>query len=291
MFQGEEDREMQRERCPAVLVHGWKSHPGVWKRLIPHLEAAAIPYQVFDHSSMSDATPAEIAAVFRDYLAQVRDETGYAGPVDMVCHSMGTCIARYLLEVIDGGRREERVRQLIGLGPPNNGSSMAELFNDPEYGPEVIDRLAGVFVPRNYDPADDVIVQEFRPGSRTITALQSAKARNDIAYRLVLAANLTATPAFFPCFQGKTWTFGPDGEWRTTYAGDGIVPHTDSYLPGAGLDILPADPAGLASHPEQYCHIGLPRNPEVMARVMEYLQDPATRPQGMCPEREEEGPE
>ncbi|QSZ66351.1 alpha/beta fold hydrolase [Methanofollis aquaemaris] len=277
---------MQRGSCPAVLVHGWRSHPGVWKRLIPHLEAAAIPYRIYDHSEMGDAVPGEIAAAFGDFLALTRDETGYAGPVDMVCHSMGTGIARYLLEVIDGGRREERVRQLIGLGPPNNGSSMAELFSDPGYGPEVVDRLAGVFVPRTFDPEGDVIVQEFRPGSRTIAALRRAKGRDDIAYRLILAANLTATPAFFPCFEGKTWTFGPDGEWRTTYAGDGIVPLTDSYLPGAGVDILPADPASLAQRPEQYCHIGLPRNPEVMARVMEYLQNPATRPQGVCPERE-----
>jgi len=279
---------MQRGRCPAILVHGWKSHPGVWKHLVPQIESAAIPYRTFDHSRMKGAPIAEIAAALRDHISQMREETGYAGPVDMVCHSIGGCIARYLLEVME---REERVRQLIFLGPPNNGSSLAELFNDPDHGPEVLDRLAGVFVPRNYDPTDDVIAQEVRPGSRTMAVLRDAKARNDIRYRLILTANLSATPAFFPSFQGKTWALGSEGEWQTTYAGDGIVPHTDSYLPGASLDVLPADPAGLASHPEQYCHIRMPRSPEVVARVMEYLQDPATQPQGVCPEREDGGSE
>jgi len=29
---------MNGDRCPVILVHGWNSHPGVWKRLIVHLE-------------------------------------------------------------------------------------------------------------------------------------------------------------------------------------------------------------------------------------------------------------
>lgn len=56
-----------------------------------------------------------------------------------------------------------------------------------------------------------------------------------------------------------------------TYAGDGIVPHSDSHLPGAGVEILPVDPGNLARHPERYCHIMLPRNPEVIAHVRNCL--------------------
>jgi triacylglycerol lipase len=279
-----ENGSTEVRKCPVVLVHGWKSRPGVWKRLVPQIESASTPCWVFDHTGMGNTPIPEIAAALGDYISQMREETCYAGPVDMVCHSVGGCIARYLLEVME---REEQVRQLICLGTPNNGSSLSELFNDPEHGPQVLDSLAGVFVPHRYDPADDVIAQEVRPHSRTIAALQDAKAREDIRYRLILTANLSATPAFFPYFEGKTWMLGPEGGWQTTYAGDGIVPHTDSYLPGAGLDILPADPAGLKDHPESYCHITLPKNPEVMARVMEYLQDPATRPQGVCPGKED----
>ena len=233
---------------------------------------------------MQNAGTEAIAAALRDYIHAKREETGYGGPVDLVCHSMGTCIARYLLEVLDGGAQEEQVRLLVGIGPPNNGSAMAELFNDPHLGPEVIRSLAGVFVPRDYDPNDDTIVQEFRPRSRTVAALRAAGTRDDIAYRIILAANLTATPAFFPAFDGRTWELAPDGEWRTTYAGDGIVPHTDSYLPGAGIDILPRDPGNLARNPEHYCHTGLPRNPEVVARIMEYLANPDAVPGRVSPE-------
>ncbi|KAF5067484.1 hypothetical protein DSECCO2_252950 [anaerobic digester metagenome] len=258
-------------RCPAVLVHGWRSHPGIWNRLAPALSDAAVPFWNFDHTAMQGAGTETIALALRDYIHAKRKETGYGGPVDIVCHSMGTCIARYLLEVLDGDAQEEDVRQLVGIGPPNNGSAMAELFNDPEHGPEVIRRLIGVFVPEDYDPREDTIVQEFRPRSRTVAALRRAGTRDDIAYRIALGVNLTANPAFFPAFGGRTWEFGPDGGWRTTYAGDGIVPHSDSHLPGAQVDVLPADPANLTRHPEFYCHTMLPRNPEVVARVRDYL--------------------
>lgn len=106
--------------CPAILVHGWRSHPGIWNRLAPALSDAAVPpLWNFDHTAMQGAGTETIALALRDYIHKKRDETGYAGPVDIVCHSMGgTCIARYLLEVLDGDAREEQVRQLVGIGPP-----------------------------------------------------------------------------------------------------------------------------------------------------------------------------
>ena len=265
---------LTNERPPVVLVHGWRSHPGIWNHLTPMLSDCAVPFWRFDYTAVQNEGTEAIALALQDYIHERRGETGYAGPVDIVCHSMGTCIARYLLEVLDGGAREEEVRLLVGIGPPNNGSAMAELFNDPERGPEVIRRLTGIFVPEDYDPADDTIVQEFRPKSRTVAALRAAGTRDDIAYRIVLAANLTETPAFFPVTEGRTWEIDPDGGWQATYTGDGIVPHTDSYLPGAWMDVLPADPANLARHPERYCHIMLPRNPEVLTRIMGYLLQP-----------------
>ncbi|HQD26934.1 MAG TPA: alpha/beta fold hydrolase [Methanoculleus thermophilus] len=259
-------------RRPAVLVHGWRSHPGIWNRLAPVLSETGVPIWRFDYTAIQNAGTEAIALALQDYIHKQRRETGYAGPVDLVCHSMGTCIARYLLEVLDGSKQEEEVRLIVGIGPPNNGSALAELFNDPEQGPEVIRRLAGVFVPEDYDPGEDTIVQEFRPGSKIVLALRRAGTRDDIAYRLLLAANRTQTPAFFPAFGGRTWEIDPNGGWRTTYAGDGIVPHTDSYLPGARVDLLPEDPGSLARHPEHYCHIMLPRNPEVIARITVLLK-------------------
>ena len=185
---------------------------------------------------------------------------------------MGTCVARYLLEVLDGDERSESVHQLIGIGPPNNGSAMAELFNHPVFGPRVIGMLAGVFVPGDYNPREDTIVQQFRPGSSAMNRLRDAGIRDDILYRIVLAANKTGVPGFFPPFSGKTWEFSDSGAFRPTYLGDGIVPHSDSVIEGAVVEILPKDPGILEHAGDRYCHIRLPGNPEVIETIIEYLR-------------------
>lgn len=267
---------------PVVLVHGWKSHPGIWDRLSEEMAVRSVPCWIFDHSEMKGTDLETIAGSLQEFLRTRRSETGNSSPVDMVCHSMGTGIARYMLEVLDGDARDVKVRQLIGLGPPNNGSSLAEIFFDPVFGPRILRALGGIFVPRRFNPAEDIIVRQFRPGSEAMTALRNAGLRKDITYRLILTRNPEAVPGFFPAFRGKTWVCSPDG-WRTTYAGDGIVPHLDSWLPGAGFDLLPADPTTLERDPDQYCHLHLPRNPEVIRRITEYLCNPAARPGSFCP--------
>jgi pimeloyl-ACP methyl ester carboxylesterase len=261
-----------------VLVHGWRSHPGIWNRLVPSLEQERIPFWNFDHAAMTGSSVEEIASCLQDYITRMRGEYRYTGSIDLVCHSMGTCIARYLLEVNDGNSRHEPVRQLIGIGPPNNGSALAELFNRPGIGPAIIEQLSGIFVPRGFDPAADRIVQEFRPGSSTMETLRKAGLRRDISYRLICAENRTSTPHFFPSFGGMTYELQEDGGWRMTCAGDGIVPHSDSVLPGAELTILPADPAALITCRDQYCHIRLPRNPEVIERIIYLLKNPGGSP-------------
>jgi len=269
---------MNPRAVQVVFVHGWNNHPGIWKRLIRQIESPALPCWNFDHSLYNSAPLSEAATMLQDYIGTMRTNSGYSGPIDIVCHSMGTCIARYLLEVLEGNAPDGRVRQLIGIGPPNNGSSLAELFIDPFYGPQVVDQLTGVFVPDDFDPADDVTVQEFRPGSPTMTTLKHAGIRDDIRYRIILGSNTTATPAFFPWFEGKTWDRTPGGGWHMTYDGDGIVSHRDSYLSGASVEILPADPVGFSRAPDQYCHIQLPRTPEVMDRVRGYLDTTPVNP-------------
>jgi triacylglycerol lipase len=266
---------MKGERYPVILVHGWNSHPGIWKRLVVRLERAGIPYKKFDHTGMQGSALPEIAASLDKYLGEVRHESGWSGPVDIVCHSIGTCIVRYLLEVMDGTERKQEVRQLIGLGPPNKGSALAELFNDPTHGGEIINRLTGVFVPRGYDPAADRLVQDVRPGSPVIHNLRTAGLRSDITYRIIVTANPEDVPGFFPWFKGKTWEMAENGGYRATLEGDGIVSHQDSVLPGITLDILSASPESenLLPAPDQYCHINLPRNPLVIDRIMQYLTD------------------
>lgn len=264
---------MSGDRYPVILVHGWNSHPGVWKRLISRLDAAEIPHRKFDHTGMKDSTLPEISESLHDYLREVRDEGGWSEPVDIVCHSLGACIVRYLLEVVDGTERAQTVRQLISLGPPNNGSALAELFNDPKHGEEIINRLTGVFVPQGFDPAADHIVQDVRPGSPFIHSLCIAGLRSDITYRIIVTANPENIPGFFPWFEGKTWEIAEDGRYRSTLDGDGVVAHQESVLPGVPLEVLSAS-VKREDHlpaPDQYCHINQPRNPIVIEKVMQYL--------------------
>jgi hypothetical protein len=217
----------------------------------------------------------ETAAALDEYLREMREENGWSGHIDIVCHSLGTCIARYLLEVMDGTGRTQVVRQLIGLGPPNTGSALAELFNDPEHGAEIINRLTGVFVPKGFNPATDQLVQDVRPGSPVMHSLRTAGLRSDIIYRIIVTTNPGDEPGFFPLFAGKTWEIGDDGKYRPTLEGDGVVAHRESVLPGISVDVLPASPGGEGQlpAPDQYCHINLPRNPVVIGRIMQYLTD------------------
>ncbi|NMB79388.1 MAG: alpha/beta fold hydrolase, partial [Methanomicrobiales archaeon] len=223
---------MYPDNVPVILVHGWNSHPGAWKHLIRELDAARIPYALFDYSKKSGRPLDEIAGDLGRFIAAWRNQSSWDGPVDIVCHSIGTCIARYLLEVSDGRQRQQRVRQLVGLGPPNNGSALAEIWFHPLHGPELIRKLTGVFVPRGYDPGSDAMVRDVRPGSEFMEQLRTSGTRPDIIYRIIVTANPGGNPEFFPLFAGKTWKLSVTQEFCQTLDGDGIVTHAESALPG-----------------------------------------------------------
>lgn len=266
---------MNSEQIPVILVHGWNSHPGIWKRLCQRLDAAKIPYYKFDHSGMQTSSLEEISIALADFIQNLRKDHGYEGKIDIVCHSIGTCIARYFLEVRDGSTHQEKIRQLIGIGPPNNGSALAELFFNPEYGPGIIRQLNGVFVPQGFDPSADPLVRDVRPASRTMQQLRLAGIRKDISYHMIVTANPFSIPAFFPFFEGKTYESSKSGGYFMTGNGDGIVTHTESTIPGVSLDIIPADQGDTMDMIpiDHYCHINLLRNIRVLERIMEYLTD------------------
>ena len=106
--------------------------------------------------------------------------------------------------------------------------------------------------------------------------LRSAGIRPDITYRIIVTANPGGRPDFFPLFGGKTWDLNRDGSWQETLDGDGIVPHSESCLPGMSLDILPLnlDIVSRLPPPDQYGHIHLPKNRIVIKRILQYLSHP-----------------
>lgn len=262
------------ETIVLVLIHGWKSHPGVWNRLKERVNLPPDRIWSFDYSTLHESTIQEIARRLQHFIQENRTKLGYFGPIDIVCHSMGGYVTRYFVEVLDGEKKREKIRQLIEIGVPNQGSSMAEIFNDPEHGPAIINVLEGEFVPKKYIPTHDVNVQGLRIKSRETAQLCNAGLRKDIKYRNILAANRTGDPAFFPSFEGKTWVFGHDNTWKKTWLGDGVIPNADSYLPGTGFDLIPIDPSSLQTEPYRYCHIHLPKNPEVIRLVIKYIENP-----------------
>ncbi|MDD1723847.1 MAG: acetyltransferase [Methanospirillum sp.] len=262
------------ESIAVVLVHGWKSHPGVWRRLIEKLSLPPERIWSFEYTHLDKEPVRVIARELQVFIRNKRAKENYLGKIDIVCHSMGGCVARFYIEVLDGERREEKIRQVIEIGVPNRGSSMAEIFNDPTFGPEIIRILTGEFVPDRYIPAHDTNVQGIRIRSGETSELVEAGLRTDIIYRNICAANRTGDPEFFPSFQGKTWVLYPDKSWGRTWLGDGVIPHADSYLPGTGFDVVPEDPDHLEAPSYQYCHIYLPKNPEVIRLVKKYIENP-----------------
>jgi len=61
------------DQYTVILIHGWNSHPGIWKKLVVCLEAAGIPYGKFDHSGMRDSALPEISMALLGYLQIVRE--------------------------------------------------------------------------------------------------------------------------------------------------------------------------------------------------------------------------
>jgi triacylglycerol lipase len=106
--------------------------------------------------------------------------------------------------------------------------------------------------------------------------LRNTERRPDIRYRLILTRNISKTPDFFSLFEGKTWQFYQEDGWLQTYEGDGIVPHSDSFLPGAVHQLLPITSGSFFGSPYLCSHTSLPYNPEIMDEVMQCLLDPPT---------------
>lgn len=261
------------ERHPVVLVHGWNHHPGIWNRLTPLLEQEGVPVWTFDFSRLERPSIPSVASAFGAFLAARRDETGRGGRIDVVCHSLGTCAARYYLEVMAPESPAGSVRQLIGLGAPNTGSALADLFLDPARGSAICRTLAGIFVPEGRDLSDDPLVRDVCHGSRVMQEFQRAGLRRDITYRMIVTENTGQDPSFFPWFDGLTWERDDNGKFARTLYGDGIVSNRESGLPG----IVPERISSISSPdipPVRFCHINMPRNPVVMDRVIRYLCTP-----------------
>ena len=115
------------DRTPVVFVHGYGGSPAnfLWlawllrRRGFPAL--AAIGYPPFGGSVLDKARR------LAEGVEGVLERTG-ASRVDLVAHSLGGIVARLYLRELGGARR---VRRLVTLGTPHQGTRVAALSPDP----------------------------------------------------------------------------------------------------------------------------------------------------------------
>jgi hypothetical protein len=88
----------------------------------------------FDHPSLT-ATPEENVGWLLDQVPG-----GAALEVDLVCHSRGGLVGRVLAGELGGDRSPLRVRRVVFVGTPNEGTALA----DPDHLSVLLDRMATV---------------------------------------------------------------------------------------------------------------------------------------------------
>jgi pimeloyl-ACP methyl ester carboxylesterase len=101
-----------RHQTPVVFVHGFFGDPTNFVRLQAHLHEQGIRnWSTFAYGPRLDYP--RVAPHLLDTIEALRRETG-AAQVDVVAHSLGGLIARYLVETGHG----DKVRRLVTLGAP-----------------------------------------------------------------------------------------------------------------------------------------------------------------------------
>jgi pimeloyl-ACP methyl ester carboxylesterase len=265
---------MSNDTYPVILVHGWNSHPAIWYRLALRMKKAGFQCHIFNYSDKRGLPIEDIARLLLDYIREIRILSRWVRPVNIVAHSLGSLVVRYLLEVMDSEQKNLNVRQMIMIAAPNKGSILAELMYTKAYFPLISAELTGVFIPRDYDRFSDMYLQNARHTSNFMDNLRSAGLRPDIEYRNILTINSRKNPDFCPWFKGMTWEMTESGEYRLTHDGDGVVSLSESAYQGIHLDILHTSMDEEKSMQiELFGHMYQPKNPLVIDLVMQYLQN------------------
>ncbi len=129
---------------PVVLVHGGLTNMvQSWLLLSPVLVDAGYCVFALNHGGMPDSAAtgryglagvAESAAQLDAFIDRVLAATG-ADEVDLVGHSLGGLVPRYLLKYLGGA---DRVDTFVGLAPSNHGSDLSLITSGRPLAPELV---------------------------------------------------------------------------------------------------------------------------------------------------------
>lgn len=255
---------------PVLLVHGWHGDTSVWANLVSELDERNNTFWDFDYKQYNDQSPQFIAKLLKDYIESKRSENEYYGPIDIVCHSMGALVTRYYIE---HDYRSEKVHQWIGIAPVNHGAALADLREIKSLTWTV--RLLKLLWPHDPLPdPDEPAIIEMNTNSNTVNALRNSL-RSDVKYRVISGYNPSHSAGFNPVFLGRTrekW----NGKYYHTFNGDGIVANEQSILIGRDFDVYPLYGNLNGYSANKFTHENLPRNPLIVKKVVEYLENPAS---------------
>jgi pimeloyl-ACP methyl ester carboxylesterase len=202
---------------PVVLVHGFDSHPDIWRgteRLVR--EAGRVPILLHwrpNEGAHSKATAIDVV------LPAIREGLVAAGfapdaPFDVVTHSLGGLLMRQLLEhpdQHDDPSLPERVGSLAMLSPPHQGARTG---------------IAAIACGTYQDPAWREIVCDLMPDSEFLQSLGDRKPI-EVPTRYLSIGVATGAP-FIPAPP-----FDGDGDGRPA-GHDNAVMAESGWLPGEG---------------------------------------------------------
>lgn len=106
---------------PVVLIHGTISSKTVWQNLVSRLRDDGFAVFAPDYGRHGTAEMHRSATDLAAYIEQVLAATG-APEVDIVAHSQGGLLARYLVNKMDFS---SRVHHLVTLSAPHHGTTVS----------------------------------------------------------------------------------------------------------------------------------------------------------------------
>ena len=171
-------------RPTVVLLHGLNSSSGCYQHMAPALEKAGYGLIVYDFPDNQDLD-LTAPGFARDWKA-FRDKVGDQQPWALVCHSMGSLVARWYVE---GEQYLGDVTDLILIGPPNQGAALAHAQTLIQFirGLDIMGEAESGGLSTLGEGGSEA-AQDLIPRSSFLRKLNSRARRNGVKYR-ILAGN------------------------------------------------------------------------------------------------------